>query len=314
MAAFSAAWTRLGAEDDAGPLRVRLRDGEGRYRSVTCAARRDPVGGEVHGTLRDDAAEDAERARIEHEARLLKVIYQNISIIIWEIDTRGICTFHEGKGIEAFGLKSGQFVGTNLLALYADDPGLPELHRAIAGEMIRTYPEGVALESWYIPVRDDAGQVSTVVGVSLDLSAARRAEMELRDKLALVERQQQTIRSLGTPILEIWERVLTLPLLGAVDAVRAAEVMEGLLHRVRNQGSRFAILDLTGVEVMDTATAGHLLDVIRALRLLGAEGVITGIQPAMAQTMVTLGMNLTGITTRANLRDGLRFCIEQLRG
>lgn len=90
--------------------------------------------------------------------------------------------------------------------------------------------------------------------------------------------------------------------------------MEGLLHRVRNQGSRFAILDLTGVEVMDTATAGHLLDVIRALRLLGAEGVITGIQPAMAQTMVTLGMNLTGITTRANLRDGLRFCIEQLRG
>ena len=120
------------------------------------------------------------------------------------------------------------------------------------------------------------------------------------------------IRALGTPIIEVWDHVLTLPLLGVVDSARAAEVMDGLLKLVSQKGCRFAILDLTGVEVVDTGTAAHLLRLIQALRLLGAEGIITGIQPGVAQTMILLGMNMEGIVTLRSLRDGLRFCMARM--
>jgi rsbT co-antagonist protein RsbR len=133
-----------------------------------------------------------------------------------------------------------------------------------------------------------------------------------KEKLALIERQQQVIRALGTPIIEVWDRVLTLPLLGVVDSARAAEVMDSLLRQVSQKSCRYAIIDLTAVEVVDTGTAAHLLRLIQALRLLGAEGIITGIQPGVAHTMVMLGMNMDGIVTLRSLRDGLKFCMARM--
>lgn len=103
--------------------------------------------------------------------------------------------------------------------------------------------------------------------------------MDLRTKIALIERQQQVIQALSTPIIEVWDKVLTLPMVGLVDSVRAAEVMDNLLMQVSRKGARFAILDLTGVEAVDTGTASHLLKLIQALRLLGAEGIITASSP-----------------------------------
>jgi rsbT co-antagonist protein RsbR len=90
--------------------------------------------------------------------------------------------------------------------------------------------------------------------------------------------------------------------------------MQSLLNEVVRKRARFAILDLTGVEVVDTGTAAHLINLVRSLRLLGAEGIITGIQPVVAETMVMLGMSLEGIVTSANLRDGLKYCIERMEG
>ena len=149
--------------------------------------------------------------------------------------------------------------------------------------------------------------------VSMILTEARRTERDLRDKIAMIERQQAVIRELATPIIEVWDNVLTLPMLGVVDSVRAAEVMENLLIHVSKKASRFVILDVTGVEAVDTSTAGHLLKVIQALKLLGAEGIITGIRPSVAQTMVALGVDMEQITTLARLRDGLRLCMKRLR-
>jgi rsbT co-antagonist protein RsbR len=235
---------------------------------------------------------------------------------VWAIDPRGIFTHHEGKALEGAGLAPGQWLGKDVFELYgAIDTATGPIRRALAGEVTHTWTEahGVHWENWQIPVHDPQGQLTAVVGISLDVSEAKRAEMALRTKLDLIERQQEVIRALSTPIIEVWDRVVTLPLLGVFDSGRAADVMETLLSEVSKKRARFAVLDLTGVETVDTATAGHLLRLIQAIRLLGAVGLVSGIQPPVAQTMVSLGIDLKDIGTFANLRDALRFCMTQTR-
>ncbi|WP_437965741.1 PAS domain-containing protein [Sorangium sp. So ce260] len=162
-------------------------------------------------------------------------------------------------------------------------------------------------------VRSEATEQEVLIGFSIDVTESKRVELELRDKIALIERQQAVIRALSTPIIEVWDRVLTVPMLGAIDSARAGAVMEDLLAEVSRRGARFAILDLTGVEAMDTGTAAHLLKLVQAIRLLGAEGIITGVQPSGARTMVALGLDLEHVTTLSSLREGLRYCMNQMR-
>src|SRR5690606_34344840 len=135
------------------------------------------------------------------------------------------------------------------------------------------------------------------------------SEEALREKLQQIEDQQQVIRALSTPIIEIWDHVLTAPIVGVIDSERASELMDNLLQAVARTRARFAILDLTGVEQVDTGTAGHLLGLIRAIKLLGAEGVITGIHPNIAQTIVALGLETSAMTVRASLREALKYCM-----
>ncbi|WP_136923538.1 STAS domain-containing protein [Polyangium aurulentum] len=135
---------------------------------------------------------------------------------------------------------------------------------------------------------------------------------QLASQLALIDRQREVIRNLETPIIQVWDRVLTVPMMGVVDSGRAARVMDDLLAAVTRDGARFAILDLTGVEIVDTATAAHLLSLINAVRLLGAEGIITGIRPNVAHTVVSLGLDLSSIIAKSNLREGLAFAIRRM--
>jgi rsbT co-antagonist protein RsbR len=252
----------------------------------------------------------------EAQAEILRVLEANLPLSVWAIDRRGIFTHHAGHGLTRAGLKWGQWLGQNIFELYSEDETfMGPLRKALAGESghVCAQVHGVDWESWLVPVRDKREQVCAVIGVSLDVSEAQRAQDALKAKLELIERQNQVIRSLSTPILEVWDKVLTLPLLGVLDSGRTASVMQELLSRIAETGARFAILDLTGVDAVDTATAAHLLKLIQAIRLLGAEGIITGIQPTVAQTMVEIGLELQSITTRANLREGLRFCMKKLR-
>jgi len=156
--------------------------------------------------------------------------------------------------------------------------------------------------------------VRSVIGLSIDVTEQKRAEAELRARIEVIERQRQVIRELSVPIIQVWDRVLALPLTGVFDSGRAAEVMEELLERVCATQSRMVILDLTGVDVLDTATANRLISLVRALGLLGCTGIVTGIRPGVAQTIVDLGVELEQIRTFALLRDGLRFCMRTLEG
>lgn len=132
-----------------------------------------------------------------------------------------------------------------------------------------------------------------------------RTEHQLRDKIEVIARQEEAIRALETPIIEVWEGVLTLPLMGVMDSHRAAATMERLLAAITQKGATTAILDLTGVEVIDTSTADHINRLAKACALLGAQCIITGIRPAVAQTMVGIGIDMNNVVTLATLREGL---------
>jgi predicted ATPase/GAF domain-containing protein len=141
----------------------------------------------------------------------------------------------------------------------------------------------------------------------------RRAEDALRDNLELVAQQEDAIRSLSTPIIEVWDGVLAMPLFGAIDERRAAQMMTVLLDAVVDRQCRYAVVDLTGVSTIDAATADHVLRLVRAVQLLGARGIVAGIGPKVAQRIVSLGVDLGGIETRANLREALVECMRAAR-
>jgi rsbT co-antagonist protein RsbR len=133
------------------------------------------------------------------------------------------------------------------------------------------------------------------------------------DAAALSEIRREALRAaVSTPIIQVWDDVLTMPVVGLVDSVRAADMKTALLAAVSRTGAKFAIIDLTGVDVVDTATADHLLRVMRAVHLLGARCVVTGIQPSVAQIIVGLGLGLPGVVTLRSLREGLRHCLRDL--
>lgn len=136
---------------------------------------------------------------------------------------------------------------------------------------------------------------------------------ELEVKLATIERQDAAIRDLSTPIMEIWDDVLVLPIVGVVDTRRSMEIMNNLLERIVETQSRCVIIDVTGVEFIDTKTADYLLKVVRASNLLGTRCVLTGLSPAIAQTLVDIGADLTEVRTLRNLKAGLKDCLRYLR-
>ncbi|MDD5308645.1 MAG: STAS domain-containing protein [Deltaproteobacteria bacterium] len=139
-----------------------------------------------------------------------------------------------------------------------------------------------------------------------------KALKELDQKLEIIGRQQLAIQELSTPILQLWDNVLALPVIGVVDSKRSADIMERLLSEITIKQSRFVILDITGVEVVDTKTADHFIKVIKAAELLGTRCILTGIRPAVAQTLVEIGVDLSSIITLRNLQDGLRECLRQM--
>jgi rsbT co-antagonist protein RsbR len=245
---------------------------------------------------------------------ILRAIIGTLETAVTRMDRDGFVTFHDGKTLEALGMKPGQFVGMNVNDPPPHPMDMEPMRRGVRGELVRTRVEvfGMLWETWIIPLRDERGEPNGAVSFTLDATEAKLREDELKSRIELIERQQKVIRDLSTPIIEVWDSVLTLPMVGVVDSQRAAEVMDNLLAAIVDKRARFAILDLTGVDVVDTKTASYLIELVRAIRLLGAEGVITGIRPNVAQTMVTLGLDLSGIATRGNLRAGLKLCMRRV--
>jgi len=246
---------------------------------------------------------------------LFPLLLTHMPIVTWVIDTKGLFVRYEGRGIERLGVPQGFLVGKNYFELFSEHSSAKDVHKALAGEVSHSFTiyEGVPYENWCAPIRDEKNDVKWIVFISLDITEAKATEQELRDKIALVEEQQRVIRELSTPIIQVWDRVLLLPLLGVIDRARAADLMTNLLDQITRTQSQFAILDLTGVTALDTESASALLGLVSAIRLLGAEGIVVGIQATVAHTMVDLGINVGSVITRANLRSALALCMRLMR-
>jgi PAS domain S-box-containing protein len=143
------------------------------------------------------------------------------------------------------------------------------------------------------------------VATAQDMSERKRAE-------GVMARQATELREISTPVVQLWQGVVCLPLIGTLDSQRTQEIMEKLLQRIVETNSGIAIVDITGVPTVDTQTARHLLETIAAVRLLGAQVILTGISPSIAQTIVHLGIDLTSVITRTSLASGLALALEMM--
>lgn len=201
------------------------------------------------------------------------------------------------------------------------------LFRALKGENVddelvwmwaSSWPEGKWLRITARPLAGGRGlavfrDVSAEVALEEDIrsrtAALARSDEENRE---LIERLRVSLDELSTPVLELWEDVLVLPVIGLVDTQRSAQMTERALAEITRQRARFLVVDLTGVEVLDTSTADRFLRLARAVRLLGAECIVSGIQPAVARTLVEIGVSLEGLETKRNLRQALALCKRRL--
>lgn len=145
----------------------------------------------------------------------------------------------------------------------------------------------------------------------LDKLGLYTMEMYQKSREAVILRQQQEMLELSTPVVKLWDGVLALPIIGTLDSSRTQTVMENLLEKIVETGSELAIIDITGVPTVDTLTAQHLLKTVTAARLMGAECIISGIRPQIAQTIVHLGVELGDIVTKASLADAFRVAMQR---
>jgi rsbT co-antagonist protein RsbR len=136
-------------------------------------------------------------------------------------------------------------------------------------------------------------------------------EMYQKGREEVITRQQQELMELSTPVVQLWENILALPLIGTLDSERTQIVMESLLQRIVETGAMIAIIDITGVPTVDTLVAQHLLKTIAAARLMGADCIISGIRPQIAQTIVHLGVNLADVITKATLADAFVIALRR---
>src|SRR5262245_54897823 len=146
----------------------------------------------------------------------------------------------------------------------------------------------------------------------LDKLGLYTTEVFQRGREQVIIRQQQELMELSTPVVTLWDGVLALPLIGTLDSARTQVVMESLLQRIVDSGASIAIIDITGVPTVDTVTAQHLLKTVAAARLMGADCIISGIRPQIAQTIVHLGVDLSTVTTKANLADAFALALRRL--
>lgn len=156
-----------------------------------------------------------------------------------------------------------------------------------------------------------AGINQMVGSLAMEKQRSTAYRQELEEKLAMIEDQRVAIRELSTPIIEVWEGVLCLPIVGVLDSTRSAEMTEGLLSAIVSKKADCAIIDVTGIQVMDTGTADHFLRMTRAVRLLGANCLLTGINPAIAQTIIHMGVDLSGVVTHRTMRNALQHFVER---
>lgn len=259
--------------------------------------------------------------RMDWQLHLFKLIADFAPDAIGIANTEGVMIYANA----AYGLLTGYgdaLVGMKLKHLFAheDRPdfivSMEHIKQYGRWKGILTYlrQDGskVQAESTRFLIRDTQGQPQAFVAIVRDLSeqqrqAAERATLQQQVIMA----QQAALRELSTPLIPLSDQIVIMPLVGSIDTTRAQQVMEVLLNGIASTRAEVAILDITGVSVMDAAVGSALVQTAQAVQLLGAHVVLTGIGPAMAQTLVSLGVDLGSLVTRSTLQAGIAYAMRR---
>lgn len=244
---------------------------------------------------------------------LFTEVARGAPVVVSAYDQEGRFLLQIGKGLEKLGLGQNQLVGTSVYDAFAGaDDALVRIKKAFAGEASsNTQDLGKSVwDNWFSPLRNSAGEIIGAVSISTDVTDRERNRAELAQRLEIIESQTAALRTMAVPIIQVWEDVLVVPIIGDLDAERASFIMERLLSTLTVSRSHHAILDLTGVETIDSSTADQFIKIMSAVGLLGVNGIISGIRPAVAQALIGIGVDLGRVTTVATLHDGLRRCMK----
>ncbi len=266
-------------------------------------------------------------AGLRHELAMLQLVLDSLPVRTFWKDANDLRYLGCSAGFarDVGYTSSADFVGrddfafspTPLAEAYrADDRRVIETRQArVNFEELQSRPDGG--EAWLltskIPLVDAAGALVGVLGTYEDITERRLAERaRVSEQERLIAAQQDTLRELSTPLIPLADNVVAMPLVGTIDTRRASQIMETLLEGIATYQADIALLDVSGVRVIDTQVADALLRTARAAKLLGAQVLLTGISAEIAQTVVHLGADMSGIITVATLREGLQYAASQI--
>lgn len=257
-----------------------------------------------------------ETDRFEGSSELFKELVENTAYPIISIDEHGLIETFNTSASDLFGYTRSKAIGQNISML------MPEPYRSEFDGYLshdRETGEVKILAAWreIEGRRKDGSTVPIEINVNeLDVGGRRVFGVTIRDLteskrvMAQLEIRSKDILELSTPVISVWDGVLILPLIGTLDSHRMHVCAERALTRISEGRHRVLILDITGVPVIDTMVANHLVTLAASVRLMGGSSILTGISPEIAMTMIGLGVDLEVLITRASLREGLRLAIE----
>lgn len=230
------------------------------------------------------------------------------------VDAEGIIRDANPADYEPLGYTRDEYVGRHIARFHADRDVVEDiLRRLAAGEVVHNCRARMLCKDGSTRTVSITSEMRfDVEGKPVHTRCFIRDITELACLQDQIARQAAILAEMEVPIAEVWERVVLATVVGVLDSVRAGRLTAALLPAISVHSARFTIVDLTAIGGVDTATADHLIRLCKAVRLLGASVVLTGIAPAVAQTMVTLGIDMREAKPFGRLRDGLRWCIGQL--
>ncbi len=164
------------------------------------------------------------------------------------------------------------------------------------------------LSATKVPFCDRDGNVMGTLGITRDVTMLKTLELEKQEK---IEAQKEELIELSTPVIDVWEGVLTVPILGSLDSERASRISEALLTEIVEKRATAAIIDISGISAVDSAVADRLIRTAKAVRLVGAEAILTGVGVEIAQTIADLGIDMEGLKTLSTLKDGLKYVFRK---
>ena len=192
---------------------------------------------------------------------------------------------------------------------YEDEQKIMNTGEPLQKEEKEIYPDGSIkwVETTKVPRFDEKGNIVGTFGISRDVTEKKLWEQQREEKL---EAQREELIELSTPVIDVWEGVLTVPILGSLDSERASRVSEALLTQIVEKRAGIAIIDISGISAVDSAVADRLIRTAKAVRLVGAEAILTGVGVEIAQTIADLGIDMEGLKTMSTLKDGLRYVVS----